>query len=329
MVTTPASYNVLARDPNQGTAGDTATYRADIPATYNKPAEFTNLCANAYTGTTTRTALGDTDNDGICDTWEPASGTAGGVTCPERATVGSFIDSVAGDSVVDCNVSTVSLPLCITDAYSDVWGNKVPNSLICPRKDHKDMFVEMDYFAGYQPSKEAIKDVIMAFGNAPITNAAADDFGRTKGITLHFVLDESLPGTGQIAAWSDTNGVAGDDFDSIKLGCPTCSPTVAGHFGKLSEHGTTYPLPTTDTARKIDMKHYVYRYGIGAKSWGSPPSACSPSGIAEVLGNDFIVSLGCGFGSFGGSAGTAPRTSRNIDARARTYIRSGSWRASL
>ena len=74
--------------------------------------------------------------------------------------------------------------------------------------------------------------------------------------------------------------------------------------GSFQNTGNTYPLPTTDTARKIDMKHYVYRYGIGAKSWGSPPTACSPSGIAEVLGNDFIVSLGCGFGSFGGSAGT-------------------------
>ena len=30
VATTPASYNVLARDPNQGTAGDTATYRADF-----------------------------------------------------------------------------------------------------------------------------------------------------------------------------------------------------------------------------------------------------------------------------------------------------------
>ena len=115
--------------------------------------------------------------------------------------------------------------------YANVWGNKNSGDLICPRKDHKDMFVEMDYFSGYQPSIEAIKDVIMAFGNAPITNLAADDFGRTKGITLHFVLDESLTGNSQLAAWSDTNTVANDDFDSIKLGCPTCPTPNQGHFG--------------------------------------------------------------------------------------------------
>ena len=61
------------------------------------------------------------------------------------------------------------------------------------------------------------------------------------------------------------------------------------------------------------MKHYVYRYGIGAKSWGSPPVSCSSSGLSEILGNDFIVSLGCGWGgaaagspsgTYGGGAGT-------------------------
>lgn len=298
VATAPVNYDTLARSPDQGTAGDSATFRADAPTTYNKPAEFSNLCANAYTfdSSGARVTLGDTDNDGVCDTWEPSSGTSALVTCPERSTDNSFIDSVAGDTVVDCNSTTSSFNLCITDAFADVWGNKAAGSTICPRKNHKDMFVEIDYMGStFKPNPSAIKDVIMAFGNAPIINSAADDFGRTKGITLHVVVDEQLtPASGDppIAVWSDTNTVGGDDFDSIKLGCPTCSPPTPAHFGTVAERGSA------DAARILDMKHYVYRYGIFARTWGS---SCGPSGVAEVLGNDFLVTLGCGFTGAAGS----------------------------
>ena len=165
VATSPASYNVMASSGNLGGGGSASNYKTDNPTTYNKPLEFSNLCANAYTGTTTRTALGDTDNDGVCDTWEPATG-SGIITCPEKVTDNVFIDSgLTTDAVVDCNNPTDSYNLCFNDAFASVWGNKADGALICPRKDHKDMFVEMDYFSGYQPSKEAIKDVIMAFGN--------------------------------------------------------------------------------------------------------------------------------------------------------------------
>ena len=48
----------------------------------------------------------------------------------------------------------------------------------------------------------------------------------------------------------------------------------------------------------LNMKHYVYHYGVFAHSIGI---LCGPSGMAELRGNDFIVSLGCGFTGTAGS----------------------------
>jgi hypothetical protein len=51
------------------------------------------------------------------------------------------------------------------------------------------------------------------------------------------------------------------------------------------------------------LKHYVSHYGMWIKYYGGVglvcPAAGLSSGLAETLGNDFIVSLGCGFKAFG------------------------------
>ena len=102
------------------------------------------------------------------------------------------------------------------------------------------MFVEIDYIDDkHKPNPSAIKDVIMAFGNAPVSNTNVDDFNRAGGITLHVIVNEKVTlaaGKAEntpISVWTDSNGINGDDFDSIKHGSPTI--LTDGHFGTASE----------------------------------------------------------------------------------------------
>ncbi len=107
-------------------------------------------------------------------------------------------------------ILTAKYNLCHTDVFSNVWAGSAVNRLICPKVGHKDMFVEIDYTdVKHKPLASAIKDVIMAFGNAPISNTATDDFGRSKGITLHVIVDEDVATTVAedvpLKVWADTS----------------------------------------------------------------------------------------------------------------------------
>lgn len=266
-----------------GAAGETGAVVTDYIGTV-----WTSLSNVCGTGP-------DADADGICDSWEnnspPNTSNQKFITCP-LTSGGSFMDPL-------CTSSSEKYNLCFTDAFSDVWGG-APNQTICPKDGHKDIFVEIDYMAGPNvgpPSTDAIKKVIKAFGNAPGITGTADAFGRTQGITLHVVVDESLTWVQQLNIWQDPTSGCGpgddcnnnNDFRHIKEG--TTAINTDGHFGTSTEH-------VPGGAIQLNMKHYVYHYGIFADSIGAP---CGPSGIAEVRGNDFIVSLGCGFTEPAGS----------------------------
>ena len=111
-----------------------------------------------------------------------------------------------------------------------------------------------------------------------------DSFGRTQGVTLHIVEDESITHVTQINVWTDGDADLNNDFAHIKEG--SAASFTDGRFGKATER------QDANGAKLLNMKHYVYRYGLFAHTWGS---ACGPSGMGETLGNDFIVSLGCNF----------------------------------
>ena len=326
------NYDLQERTAPLGTSGDTsATPTAYDGTAYNQPASYfgtgltTNslLCATTDPdssgpvtiqdpdGTGPKTAInGDSDADGICDWWEVGTWVdSNGVTrgfsdrsfsataanqaimkCPQVAS-GAFVDVTGGTPrTLDCDSSAVTYNLCITDTFSNVWGGSA-GQVICPRVGHKDLFVEMDYMTGHSPDAAAIKDVIMAFGNAPITGQRADAFGRTQGVTLHLVVNEPVTHVTQINVWTDGDADLNNDFAHIKEG--TATSFTDGKFGTSSER---------QNAKVLNMKHYIYRYGIFAHTWGT---SCGPSGMGETLGNDFIVSLGCGFGERDGThAGT-------------------------
>jgi hypothetical protein len=128
---------------------------------------------------------------------------------------------------------------------------------------HKDVYIEADYMdAGthsHNPDPGAINDVVQAFANSPVTNPD----GLT-GITMHVQVDESMPEQTPLAIWSG--------FDALK----------AVSFGSASQRSNA------NHAAILAAKRLAYHYTI----FGHQQVGTTSSGIAELPGNDFFVSLG-------------------------------------
>lgn len=82
----------------------------------------------------------------------------------------------------------------------------------------------------------------------------------------------------------------GNNVGTITLTIPTTASTTLTL--------TTPPIPPTLTTTLLNAKAQTTHYALFADSIGS----CGPSGIGEANGNDFVVSLGCGFTEPVGSA---------------------------
>jgi len=276
---------------------------------------WTKLTVGTATGGDACTVNGvagtDNDKDGICDRWEDPLNTAAGNDATHRYIV---CPTVAGPLPIDplcANTNgSIKYNLCISDAFASVWGNKADGATICPTPGHKDIYVEIDYMANHLPSSDAIKKVITAFGNAPISNSNTDAFSRGGGITLHVVVSDQFGRVAPYNVWTDATPSL-DDFRGVK----------ESNFGTAAERAGTSGMPGMTAAAwtstgKI-QKHYVFHYGQWITYYGGTcTSSGLSSGLAELLGNDFIVSLGCGFGGSdpsGGSAGT-------VDEQAGTFM---------
>lgn len=154
--------------------------------------------------------------------------------------------------------------------------------------DHKDIFVELDYMAltgtgnhTHHPQRtpsgavlavDPIQSVTNAFAAAPVSNPDG-----TTGIRLHIVVGEEIAEQNPLV-W----GTAGTGFDAIKRGAPAGPCT--GHFGTPTERGSP------NCANILRAKKLAYRYAISAHSIAGTRA----SGIAELGGNDFAVSLRTG-----------------------------------
>lgn len=246
---------------------------------------------------------GDTDGDNICDYWEssaaPNSASNRYIRCPTNG--GVPLDSLC----TSIGPTGAKYDLCFKDQYADVWGPPhVSGETICPRLGHKDVFVEIDWMTNHHPDDNAIKDVIKAFGNSPVTNTETDAFGRTGGITLHVILDEQLTRVTPIWAWKDSgsdDGIYNNDFKSIKerhfgfLNNPANIDNPADERASCPANAPCSPSTITSDLTLL-LKHYVYHYSTYIVNWqGTPATSCGPSGTGEILGNDMIVSLGCQF----------------------------------
>jgi hypothetical protein len=128
---------------------------------------------------------------------------------------------------------------------------------------HKDIYVEADYMDAashsHNPDANAISDVVTAFANAPVANPDG-----VTGITLHIQVDESMPEQTPLNIWTD--------FDNLKL----------------ARFGTPGQRADANHVAILAAKRLAYHYTIFGHNYGTTTS----SGIAELPGNDFLVSLG-------------------------------------
>lgn len=138
------------------------------------------------------------------------------------------------------------------------------------RWDHKDIFIEIDYMDSsgshnHKPWNGAIEDVKRAFANAPVSNP-----DNTNGIKLHVLIDQAVPHKDKID-WND--------FFQIKQ----------IHFG------TKQDQDNQNKKNILDAKKLVYHYCLFAHLQKDG----TYSGSGELIGNDFMVTLGAFSGSTG------------------------------
>ncbi|MCA9217654.1 MAG: hypothetical protein KDB27_31510, partial [Planctomycetales bacterium] len=143
---------------------------------------------------------------------------------------------------------------------------------------HKDVFVEVDAMEDRSPheanvdlsdtpgvtaTNTILDHVVRAFADAPVDNP--DGLG---GIRLHIDLDDTdiprIPFIDPESPWSE--------FDQIK----------ADFFGGSDARGVS-----ANRNNIVEARRYVYRYGVFADT-----QASGSTGLAELPGNDFFVSLG-------------------------------------
>jgi PKD repeat protein len=131
----------------------------------------------------------------------------------------------------------------------------------------KDIYVEIDYMNGRKPLGGALSMARTAFANAP------------ERVRLHVLPDEAVVYFDEIRF-----GTCGDDcpagvggFDDLKI----------EHFGTAKERNTPDgDEPSADEIRAA--KNFAFHYAL----WSNRRENTGSSGIAEIIGNDLIVSLG-------------------------------------
>ena len=140
----------------------------------------------------------------------------------------------------------------------------IPSSVdpITPDPSVEDVYVEIDYMVGHRPDPAVISALEAVFKN--------------QGINLHLFVDEELP----------------FHYDRMNWSFDVTDPDIVGyHQIKKSYFGT--PQERSGTQEIIDAnilaKRQFFHYSIfGHKFYGD----LTTSGISEVGGNDFMVTLG-------------------------------------
>ncbi len=182
----------------------------------------------------------DTDGDGLLDCWEDPA------VWPDHLPGIDF----DGDGVRD-------LILCDN--------NSATNPGTCADKNKKDVFVEVDWMLGHQPTAAAMQTVKDRFA--------------AHNITLHTQVApvaEAITHSNTLALQGCTPpGSATDaDFDVLKT----------SNFGTAAERSLGEPQRT----KTLNAKRQAFHYSIIAHGLLPPDTS---SGCGEVQGNDFTVTL--------------------------------------
>lgn len=146
-----------------------------------------------------------------------------------------------------------------------------------PKK--KDLFVEIDRWKG-QPVF-GLGDVVAAFAKAPVKNPDG-----TVGIKLHVLIDDEVTKVAGTAL-SGTDEIEPVDIDLTKFGTKTVTATTTSCEDK-GWFGTKADRASDNCENIIQAKRLVYRYSLYV--WAMAGNQYS--GMGELPGNDFIVSVG-------------------------------------
>ena len=204
----------------------------------------------------------DADGDGLLDCWEDSTFWSDGRP------------GISVDSIYSANrdPSFRAVTLCV-----DMNGNGVFDAGECASPNHKDIFVEADYMQFHRPDPVAVNNVVTAFANAPVANPDG-----TTGIRLHVQIDDQL-----------TDG-SGNPLHTLNTALVPCTPPGAAGVDadfdalKASFFGTAAERAAPNAAALLSWKRFAYHYvAFVHNQKGSTSSGC-----AEILGNDFMVSLG-------------------------------------
>jgi probable HAF family extracellular repeat protein len=132
--------------------------------------------------------------------------------------------------------------------------------------NHKDVYVEIDWMDQHEPMHAALQRVVDSFAKSPVPNPDG-----TTGVRVHLLFDEQA--VAHVDAMSvPVDGLTTTDFDDVK----------AASFGTASERADPNSFAI------LGAKRLVYRYALFIHNQLADDS----SGIAEIVGNDMVVSLG-------------------------------------
>ena len=187
-----------------------------------------------------------------------------------------MISSLISIPVLAACTNWVGLPDNDCDSLADSWeqsGYDVNNDgtidlnlpALGANPNHKDIFLEIDYMEYHAPRSGVVSAVVTAFANAPVSNPDG-----SNGINLHPIVNEQIPHQSSIQMWTG--------FDTLK----------DTYFGTSVERAN----PNTMLA-----KDNVYHYALFVHQY----NGLSSSGLAELPGDDLVVSLGApGWGTYNG-----------------------------
>jgi len=133
--------------------------------------------------------------------------------------------------------------------------------------DHKDLYIEVDAMEGRAPDSLDLDRVAGVFASVPHNLLGNPD--GLDGITLHILLDETdIP----LEAWTDARA----SYSQIKQ----------------ERYGTAAERADPNRDNLLGAKAKAYRYAVFADSYVGPGGGSTSTGLAEVPGDDFMVTLG-------------------------------------
>jgi hypothetical protein len=212
---------------------------------------------------------GDSDSDGICNSWEDGS---------NPLTIGDFGFYVYSNDGFSCprliddpNGNTVANPILV---------DNILNPATCPDPNKKDIFYEIDYMPNHRPNYLALSDVITAFKNAPAQSTSCPTCPGP--ITLHFKINEEISIHDDFIPWSTA---------------PSASNPLGG-FDQIKQLYYGSPADRTDSSVLLSERQ-VMRYILNTHQQEEIANQKS-SGYSEIYGNDIEISMG----PFSGGTGT-------------------------